>query len=103
MGVAAERCASIESADRDERRAGIFRASTGMALQLMKPPGKTTLTRMQHAAQLEAERIEITQDARVQSGDQAKHRPSQIRLRDDFAGIVRLIDMIQSDAVILER
>jgi hypothetical protein len=29
--------------------------------------------------------------------------PDQVSLRDDFAGIVRLIDLIQADSVMLER
>jgi len=69
----------------------------------MKPPGKTTLDRMQLAAFREAERIEISQDGRVSCGMLKEPMRSQVELRDDFAGIVRLIDMIQSDAVILER
>lgn len=66
----------------------------------MTPPGKTTLFRMQEAARLEAERIEITQDARVREKLQPVPLPSQIKLRDDFAGIVRLIDAIESDQFI---
>jgi hypothetical protein len=69
----------------------------------MIPPGKTTLTRMQLAALSEAERIEISQDGRVKLGMLKEPMPDQVSLRDDFAGIVRLIDLIQSDAVILER
>lgn len=69
----------------------------------MKPPGKTTLFRMQRAAQLEAERIEIGQDGRVRAGDLTAPMPDQIERRDDFAGIVRLIDTIMSDQVILDR
>jgi hypothetical protein len=69
----------------------------------MKPPGKTTLDRMARAAQLEAERLEITQDFWVKDGRLKEPLPEKVALRDDFAGIVRLIDMIQSDAVILDR
>jgi hypothetical protein len=69
----------------------------------MIPPGKTTLTRMQLAALSEAERIEISQDGRVSCGMLKEPMRDQVSLRDDFAGIVRLIDLIQSDAVILER
>jgi hypothetical protein len=45
----------------------------------MKPPGKTTLSRMQQTAAIEAERIEISQDARVLAGmlDAADARPGQ--------------------------
>jgi hypothetical protein len=69
----------------------------------MKPPGKTTLNRMQLAAQREMERIEISQDGRVVTGMLKKPMPEQVSLRDDFAGIVRLIDIIQGDSVMLER
>lgn len=69
----------------------------------MKPPGKTTLARMQRAAMLEAERIEISQDGRVREGMLKEPMPAQVELRDDFAGIVRLIDIIMSDQVLLER
>jgi hypothetical protein len=69
----------------------------------MIPPGKTTLTRMQLAAQLEAERIEIIEDGWVTLGKLPVPRADRVRLRDDFAGIVRLIDIINSDQVILER
>ena len=69
----------------------------------MKPPGKTSLNRMQLAAQRERERIEISQDGRVREGMLARPMPDQVSLRDDFAGIVRLIDMIQADSVMLER
>lgn len=65
----------------------------------MIPPGKTTLTRMQLAALSEAERIEISQDGRVKLGMLAVPMPEQVRLRDDFAGIVRLIDVILADDV----
>jgi hypothetical protein len=63
----------------------------------MKPPGKTTFTRMQIAAMDEAGRIETSEDARVFAGMIEAPRPERERLRDDFAGIVRLIDAIESD------
>ena len=68
----------------------------------MKPPGRTTLFRMQRAAFLEAERIEISQDGRVQAKLLKAQMPSQVALRDDFAGIVRLIDAIMSDQLLLD-
>jgi hypothetical protein len=43
----------------------------------MKPPGKTTLNRMQLAAQREMERIEISQDSRVREGMLARPMPDQ--------------------------
>src|ERR1700722_16563366 len=69
----------------------------------MNPPGPTTLYRMQLAAFNEAERIEISQDGRVRTGMLKAPMPSQVLLRDDFAGIVRLLDAIMSDQVLLER
>lgn len=69
----------------------------------MKPPGKTTLPRMQAAAHNEATRIEISQDGRVSAGMLKEPMLDQVRLRDDFAGIVKLIDLIESDQVILDR
>jgi hypothetical protein len=69
----------------------------------MIPPGKTTFARMQSAAHNEAVRIEISQDGRVSTGMMAAPMPDQVLLRDDFAGIVRLIDLIESDPIIVER
>lgn len=69
----------------------------------MKPPGKTTLARMQHTAMLEAERIEIGEDGRVREKMIDEPRAEQIEKRDDYAGIVRLIDIIMSDKVLMER
>jgi hypothetical protein len=69
----------------------------------MKPPGKTTLARMQRAAMIEAERIEISQDGRVREKMLKEPMPHQVELRDDFAGIVRLIDAIMSDQLLLDR
>jgi hypothetical protein len=62
----------------------------------MKPPGRTTLARMQLTAWLEAERIEISQDARVVAGAEAPDA-GQVAIRDDLMGMVRLIDAIESD------
>lgn len=69
----------------------------------MKSPGKTTLLRMQRTAMLEAERIEITQDYWVKDGRISVPEPYQVARRDDFAGMVRLIDAINSDQDLLER
>lgn len=69
----------------------------------MKKPGKTTFARMQRTAMLEAERIEISQDARVRDGLLKEPMPYQVELRDDYAGIVRLIDAIESDRTLLDR
>lgn len=69
----------------------------------MIPPGKTTLFRMQLAAHNEATRIEISQEGRVREGMLKEPMPEQVALRDDFAGIVRLLDTIMSDQLILDR
>jgi hypothetical protein len=69
----------------------------------MKPPGKTTLFRMQRAAHIEAERIEISQDARIHDGLAKAPDPDMVERRDNFAGVVRLIDIIMSDKLLLER
>jgi len=69
----------------------------------MKPPGKTTLARMQHTAMSEAERIEITQDYWVKDGRIKEPEPHLVARRDDFVGIVRLIDAINSDQDLLDR
>ena len=69
----------------------------------VKPPGKTTLTRMQQTAMLEAERVEITQDFWVKEGRISVPEPHMVGRRDDFAGIVRMIDAINSDPDLLDR
>ena len=69
----------------------------------MIPPGKTTLTRMQDAAHNEATRIEIIEDGWVKEGKIPAPRPERVKLRDDFAGIVRLIDIIQADDIMRGR
>jgi len=58
---------------------------------------------MQLAAQLEAERIEIIEDGWVTLGKLPVPRADRVRLRDDFAGIVRLIDCIVADDMIRGR
>jgi len=69
----------------------------------VKPPGTTTLARMQHTAMLEAERIEISQDHWVREGRLKEPAPHMVETRNDYAGIVRLIDLIMSDQVLLQR
>ncbi|MBY9045414.1 hypothetical protein, partial [Pseudomonas fluorescens] len=78
-------------------------ATSEVVYRRMKPPGKTTLTRMQRSAMLEAERIEITQDAWVTEGRIKQPEPEFIARRDDFAGMVRLIDAIESDEALKDR
>ena len=69
----------------------------------MKPPGKTTLPRMQHTAMIEAERIEITQDYWVKDGRIKEPEPHLVERRDDLVGMVRLIDAINSDQDLLDQ
>jgi hypothetical protein len=69
----------------------------------MKPPGKTTLDRMLLTAQAEVERIEIAQDDWVRRGVLKQPEAAEVARRDDFAGMVRLIEIIRRDAAMLER
>ena len=69
----------------------------------MKLPGKTNLDRMLLSAVAEMERIQITQDALVAEGMLKNADPRQIRRRDDFAGMVRLIEIVTSDQVMRDR
>lgn len=69
----------------------------------MIPPGKTSLSRMQLAAFNEAQRIEIAQDGAIALGWRGEPLTDQVKLRDDFAGIVRLIDWLESDPVAMGR
>jgi hypothetical protein len=63
----------------------------------MKPPGKTSLSRMLGTALEEQHRIEISQDGRVRIGMQTEPLPCQVVKRDDYAGMVRLLDIIIGD------
>ncbi len=69
----------------------------------MIPPGKTTLARMQVAAHNEAQRIEIAQDGAITLGWRGEPLADQVKLRDDFAGIVRLIDWLEADPIAMGR
>lgn len=52
----------------------------------LKPPAKSTLSRMQRTAQAEADRLDAIDNA----------PDYMVRKRDDFIGIVRLIEAILS-------
>lgn len=65
--------------------------------------GATTFDRMSAAAAAEAGRIEIVQDALVLDGLRTAPDPQQLALRDDFDGIVRMIELIKNDRLIVER
>lgn len=66
-------------------------------------PGPTTFDRMSAAAAAEAGRIETVQATLVESGIRTEPDAGQLALRDDFDGIVRLIELIKNDKLILER
>ena len=63
----------------------------------------TTLDRMRDAAFAEVSRIETMQMCRLNWGDISEPMLCQMQKRDDFFGMVRLIDRIMSDETILER
>lgn len=73
----------------------------------MKPPGTTTLARMRLTAGSAAGDIERMQDHLVDIGVQPSPAETAIARRDDFHGIVRLIDEILHDndlkRVVLEK
>lgn len=56
---------------------------------------------MFRTALAEAERIEIVQAAHVAAGLLKKPDAAQLRRRDDFAGMARLIEIIESDTNVL--
>jgi len=73
----------------------------------MRPPGTTTLARMRLTAGTAAGDIERMQDHLVDTGVHASPSEAAIARRDDFHGIVRLIDEILHDdnlkRVVLEK
>jgi hypothetical protein len=73
------------------------------AFSRLPPEMPTTYVRMLEAARAEASRIEHSQAARIVGGDLTEPWPCQMRLRDDFLGIFRLIQLVMNDSVILDR
>lgn len=65
--------------------------------------GATTFDRMSAAAAAEAGRIEIVQQMLVSAGTLPEPDAATMALRDDFDGIVRLIELIKNDKYIMER
>ena len=63
----------------------------------------TTFDRMRDAAYIEARKIESGQVARMVVGWLTAPMPSQMKLRDDFLGLTRLMDRIIADPVIMDR
>ncbi len=72
------------------------------ALRKLPPEGRSTLNRMREAAADEASRIESFMIVRLMVGEIAKPWPCAMRKRDDFVGIVRLIDNILGTPALLE-
>jgi hypothetical protein len=70
----------------------------------LNPPGKTTLNRMLLAADAELRRREAVIQSRLAAGaTDDGWLALDLERRDDFAGMVRLIEKISSDAVLYER
>lgn len=65
--------------------------------------GKSTLDRMRATAEAEQLRIEAVQDALVARRMIKAPHPELVAKRDDFAGMVRLIDKILSNQVLFEQ
>lgn len=63
----------------------------------------TTLREMRATAEREAERIESTQKRLVETGGRAAPDHGELSRAQAFAAIVRLIDCIYTDDVMLER
>lgn len=63
----------------------------------MRDPRPTTFARMREAAYERSRTIEGSEDARVIAGMRDKPLEELELLRDDFAGIVRLLDEISLD------
>lgn len=73
------------------------------AASLKIPPvAPTTFNRMRDAAAAAAFRIENGQCGRMMSGDLVVPMPEEIRRRDDFDGIVRLLDEITANPDIID-
>lgn len=69
----------------------------------MSPAGKSTLERMRATAEAEQRRIEVVQDALVAGKMLKAPHPEIVARRDDFAGMVRLIDKILSNQILFEQ
>ncbi len=73
------------------------------AWRKLPPIGATTFDRMRDAARAEASRIESAQMVRLMAGEQRTPWPCQMKKRDDFVGIARLLDIITTNPVIMEQ
>lgn len=77
--------------------------SIEQAMSLLPPAKPTTLDRMRDAAFAEVSRIESSQLTRLSAGLIAEPTAEQLVKRDDFFGLVQLLDLILSDQVLLDR
>lgn len=64
--------------------------------------GKTTFIRMRETAYEKMRDIEMSQDARALVDPLSTPHPETVQQRDDFAGIVRLLDVIMMDPDLIE-
>lgn len=77
--------------------------SIEQAMMKLPPAKPTSLDRMRDAAFAEVARIESGQLSRLVSGSLADPMKEQMQKRDDFFGLVQLIDLILSDQALLDR
>jgi hypothetical protein len=76
-------------------------AERGTPPGTLPPVGETTFGRMKAAAAAEAARIELTQAQLLESGRINVPSETQLRRRDDFDGIYRLIELIEKHKSVL--
>lgn len=73
------------------------------AIRRLPPVGRTTFDRMRDTAAAEMSRVESSQLARLVSGVLAEPMPGEMKKRDDLFALVRLIDIILSDKMLIDR
>lgn len=71
--------------------------------EVVPPVQKTSFARMRQTACSEATRIEIVQRDLVESGHRNEPSIVQIKMRDDFDAMVRLIDVILADQALCKK
>lgn len=77
--------------------------TTDQAKALLPSERPTTFARMCAAAREEANRIESEQIARMMGGFITAPMPERMRLRDDFVGLMKLVDRIIADDDVMNR
>lgn len=73
------------------------------ALANKAAPAPVTLREMAALVEAEAERIGITQAHLIERGLRQTPAPTELRRREIFEAIGRLVDMVQSDSLITDR